>query len=62
MAGITSEIDPVLVLSGVTTMNELSSFAYRPFVILGGVYEIPNEDEKNIVTESDMEEAARRVS
>jgi NagD protein len=29
---------------------------------LGGVYEIPNEDEKNIVTESDMEEAARRVS
>ncbi|CAO3599571.1 unnamed protein product [Absidia cylindrospora] len=62
VAGITSEIDPVLVLSGVTDMNELSSFAYRPFVILGGVYEIPNEDEKNIVTDADMEEAARRAS
>lgn len=62
VAGISSEIDPVLVLSGVTSMEELSQFAYRPFVILGGVYEVPNEDEKHIVSESDMEAASRRVS
>jgi NagD protein len=62
VAGISSEIDPVLVLSGVTSMEELSQFAYRPFVILGGVYEIPNEDEKHIVSESDMEAASRRAS
>ncbi|SAM04495.1 hypothetical protein [Absidia glauca] len=62
VAGISSEIDSVLVLSGVTDMNELSSFAYRPYVILGGVYEIPNQDEKNIVSETDMEEASRRAS
>ncbi|CAO3622195.1 unnamed protein product [Cunninghamella echinulata] len=62
VAGITSEIDPVLVLSGVTDMSEVSSFAYRPFVILGGVFEIPNDDEKNVVTENDLEEAARRAS
>lgn len=62
MAGITSEIDPVLVLSGVTAMEELPQFAYRPYLILGGVYEIPNEDKRNLVTENDLEEAGRRVS
>ncbi|KAG0164492.1 hypothetical protein DFQ28_010228 [Apophysomyces sp. BC1034] len=62
VAGITSEIDPVLVLSGVTTMEELPQFAYRPYVILGGVYEIPNEDKRNLVTENDLEEAGRRAS
>lgn len=62
VAGITSEIDPVLVLSGVTSMEMLSQYAYRPYLILGGVYEIPDEDERHKVSESDMEEAARRVS
>lgn len=61
-AGISSEIDPVLVLSGVTAMEDLAQFAYRPYVILGGVYEIPNDDEKHNITESEMEDAARRVS
>lgn len=62
VAGISSEIDPVLVLSGVTSMDELTAFAYRPYLILGGVYEIPTEDEKHAVSESDMEAASRRVS
>ncbi|KAI8372999.1 HAD-like domain-containing protein [Radiomyces spectabilis] len=62
VAGISSEIDPVLVLSGVTEMPDLAQFAYRPFIILGGVYEIPNEDEKNLVTDSELEEASRRAS
>lgn len=62
VAGISSEIDPVLVLSGVTEMSDLNLFAYHPFVILGGVYEIPNDDDKNKLTDSELEEAARRVS
>lgn len=62
MAGITSEIDPVLVLSGVTSMEMLQQYAYRPYLILGGVYEIPDDDESHMVTDEDMEVAARRVS
>ncbi|ORX58085.1 HAD-superfamily hydrolase [Hesseltinella vesiculosa] len=62
VAGITSEIDPVLVLSGVTTMEELAGFAYRPYVILGGVYEIPQDGDQHKVTEDELEEAARRAS
>jgi NagD protein len=42
-------------------MADLSLFAYHPFVILGGVYEIPNNDDKNKVTDSDLEETSRRV-
>lgn len=62
VAGISSEIDPVLVLSGVTSMQDLSLFAYRPYLILRGVYEIPTEDDKHAISESDMEAASRRVS
>ncbi|KAL0073880.1 HAD-like domain-containing protein [Phycomyces blakesleeanus] len=62
IAGITSEIDAVLVLSGVTAMEDLPSFAYRPFLILGGVYEIPDDDDKHLVTDSQHEEATRRAS
>ncbi|KAG2182877.1 hypothetical protein INT44_005858 [Umbelopsis vinacea] len=48
VAGVTSQIDPVLVLSGVTKMEDLRNFTYRPYVILGGVYEIPtNNSEQN---------------
>ncbi|KAI9490654.1 HAD-like domain-containing protein [Zychaea mexicana] len=61
-AGISSEIDPVLVLSGVTAMEDLSQFAYRPYVILGGVYEIPNDDSKHTISVQEMEDASRRAS
>ncbi|MFW5689015.1 MAG: HAD-IIA family hydrolase [Spirochaetota bacterium] len=40
VAGVESEIDTVLVLSGVTSMDDLPQFAYRPRVILNGVGEI----------------------
>ncbi|KAI8088899.1 HAD-like domain-containing protein [Halteromyces radiatus] len=62
VAGITSEIDPVLVLSGVTSMDMLQQYAYRPYLILGGVYEIPDEDERHLVTDQELEDASRRVS
>ncbi|KAF1804731.1 HAD-like domain-containing protein [Mucor lusitanicus] len=62
VAGITSEIDPVLVLSGVTQMDDLKEFAYGPYLILGGVYEIPSDDESHRVTEEELEEASRRAS
>ena len=41
VAGIESEIETVLVLSGVTNRNDLSLFAYQPRHILEGVFQIP---------------------
>ncbi len=43
IAGIETEMDTVLVLSGVTGMSDLDKFAYRPTYILGGVGEIPSK-------------------
>lgn len=40
IAGIESEIETVLVLSGVTDRDEIGKFPYRPSVVLGGVGEI----------------------
>ncbi len=37
VAGIESEIETVLVLSGVTSREEVNNFAYRPHIILEGV-------------------------
>ena len=44
VAGVESEIDTVLVLSGVTSRDDLVHFAYRPRVILEGVGEICGGD------------------
>ena len=41
IAGIHSDIDTVLVLSGVTSEEDLKHFAYHPRYILSGVGEIP---------------------
>ena len=41
VAGIESGLDTVLVLSGVSTLEECQNFPYRPRVILEGVGEIP---------------------
>lgn len=41
IAGIESGLDTVLVLSGVTTRNEVEKFPYRPRLILNGVADIP---------------------
>ena len=40
VAGIESEIDTVLVLSGVTSMKTMHDFPYRPRYILNGVGEV----------------------
>lgn len=40
VAGIESGIDTLLVLSGVTSREEMDDFAYRPTFVLGGVGEI----------------------
>lgn len=37
IAGIESEIETVLVLSGVTNLDDLKEFAYRPHYVLNGV-------------------------
>ena len=42
LAGVEAEITTTLVLSGVTTREEMGKFAYRPDYILNGVGEIPN--------------------
>jgi 5'-nucleotidase len=41
IAGIEAEIETVLVLSGVTTREEIERFAYRPHYVLDGVGNIP---------------------
>ena len=41
IAGIESEIDTVLVLSGVTAAEDVDRFPYRPHHILPGVMSIP---------------------
>lgn len=41
IAGIHADIDTVLVLSGVTTREDLAKFAYHPRYVLAGVGDIP---------------------
>ena len=41
VAGVESEIETVLVLSGVTRQEDISAFPYQPRHILDGVFEIP---------------------
>jgi len=41
ISGIETEIETILVLSGVTAMADLPQFPYRPKHILEGVFEIP---------------------
>jgi ribonucleotide monophosphatase NagD (HAD superfamily) len=43
VAGVESEIETILVLSGVTTMEDIPSFPYQPKHILEGIFEIPKE-------------------
>ena len=40
IAGIESEIDPCLVLSGITSPEDIDQFAYRPHFVLKGVKDI----------------------
>jgi Predicted sugar phosphatases of the HAD superfamily len=42
IAGIESEIDTILVLSGISTLKTADKFPYRPHYILDGVNEIIN--------------------
>lgn len=41
IAGIESGLDPILVLSGVTTRSEIEQYPFRPRLILEGIGEIP---------------------
>jgi len=41
IAGIESEIDTVLVLSGVTSSSGIRQYPYRPKYVLNGVGDIP---------------------
>ncbi|RKP39153.1 N-acetylglucosamine phosphatase [Dimargaris cristalligena] len=48
LAGIYSEIHPVLVMSGVTKTTEaMEEFAYQPYLVLDGVKDIPLERESS---------------
>jgi len=46
IAGIETEIETVLVLSGVTAKEDLPQFAYQPSYVLEGVGKIPQPKEK----------------
>jgi NagD protein len=43
VAGVESEIDTVMVLSGVTARQDIPRFPYQPKFILEGVFEIAGE-------------------
>jgi NagD protein len=42
IAGVEAEIETILVLSGVTSREEIGRFSYAPKQVLEGVYEIPD--------------------
>lgn len=44
IAGIESGLDPILVLSGVTSRQSMEQYPYRPRLILNGVGEIPSNE------------------
>ena len=46
IAGIESNIDTVLVLSGVTSLDDIDKFPYRPTYVLDGVGDIVKAQEK----------------
>jgi NagD protein len=46
VAGIESEIDTALVLSGITDLHEMKKFAYHPKFILNGVVDLIKPDQK----------------
>jgi NagD protein len=41
IAGIESGLDPILVLSGVTSRDEIKNYPYHPRLVLNGVGDIP---------------------
>jgi NagD protein len=41
VAGVESEIETILVLSGVTKIEDIPRFPYKPMHILEGIFEIP---------------------
>ncbi len=41
IAGLESEIESILLLSGVTRKEDLSTFPYRPSYVLDGIGDIP---------------------
>jgi NagD protein len=47
VAGVEAEIETVLVLSGVTSLKDVSRFPYQPKHILEGIFEIP-ETQKSV--------------
>ncbi|KND00118.1 TIGR01457 family HAD hydrolase [Spizellomyces punctatus DAOM BR117] len=46
LAGVYAQIDPVLVLSGVTNRSNLFEQAYRPFIVLNGVGDMVVESKR----------------
>ena len=48
IAGIESNVDTVLVLSGVTAVNDIDNYPYRPKYILNGVGDIVKDEPINI--------------
>lgn len=51
IAGIEAEIDTILVLSGVTTPENINNYPYSPTYVLNGVGELPEMMDKKILME-----------
>jgi NagD protein len=48
IAGIESNVDTILVLSGVTALQDIDLYPYRPKYILNGVGDIVNDSKINL--------------
>jgi len=46
IAGIATDVDTVLVMNGVTTREDLTQFAYRPYLTVNSIEEIVSEEKE----------------
>lgn len=44
LAGLESMLEPILVLSGVTTKESILNYSYRPFLVVNDVGDIPEHE------------------
>ncbi|KAJ3090707.1 hypothetical protein HK102_002892 [Quaeritorhiza haematococci] len=61
LAGTWAQIDPVLVMSGVTDTTNINEHAYRPFIVFNGVGEIVPKDATTETTDAETRSCFDKV-
>lgn len=55
IGGLESEIDPILVLSGVTKEKDLVEYSYSPFIVLNEIGELAPDTSTTVTNEEEEE-------